>query len=380
MDMSQPSTFRRGRNPGTVWVVVGCALVLLLLVLVSRLSEDSSDTDSEPYAFLGDRAIDSALASKGGLSRKQKGPAKYVEIEGSDVVYRLPSTEARAVLFLAHGCSHWAFDFGRKSDACPRCVGLPAELKIVDDALKFGFVPVAISSLAGRRGCWSLDDGAKIAQRLTDFMNSVEPKLKGLPLFALGASSGGAFVRELPLYTKLSGLCLMISGLPPGVIEKVEAQLPSGTSYPPTFELYMRKPPFSGDGVEALTARNISAKAIEAHKIPVSVQFFIDRVEGMRASVAVKIVNELKKQSFIDVTGFVKQNPRKSQWREAVWVAVPEAKELNDSLIADLSPISELLNIAYSEHEITAEFDREIFDFFDEILRKQEVRGLSKKL
>ena len=64
----------------------------------------------------------------------------------------------RAVILLAHGCSHGAVDFWpRDRVRCPRCKGLPEEARIVRAALARDFFVVALSS-ADRRGsrCWDL--------------------------------------------------------------------------------------------------------------------------------------------------------------------------------------------------------------------------------
>lgn len=43
-------------------------------------------------------------------------------LERTEIVWQIP-TPVRAVLLLAHGCSHSAIDFFPKSSRCPTCIG-----------------------------------------------------------------------------------------------------------------------------------------------------------------------------------------------------------------------------------------------------------------
>jgi alpha-beta hydrolase superfamily lysophospholipase len=77
------------------------------------------------------------------------------------------------------------------------------ETALVHKALKRGYVVVAVSSV-GR--CWS---GAADAPRVKRAIDAVVAKnnaqLAGKPVFAFGASSGGAFVGILPFITSVDG-------------------------------------------------------------------------------------------------------------------------------------------------------------------------------
>ncbi len=83
-----------------------------------------------------------------------------------------------------------------------------------------GYVVIAISS-ADRKGskCWDTsspdsEDGKKIAKILNDFL--ANEGLSDKPLYALGASSGGAFVLGvLPKLIALNGIVAQIMAVPP---------------------------------------------------------------------------------------------------------------------------------------------------------------------
>ena len=66
--------------------------------------------------------------------------------------------------------------------------------------------------------------------------------------------------------------------------------------------------------------------------------------------VAEKAFQALRDGGFVDASGFLVDDPRRTNWRDAVRPVVPEAV---DSLVADASPVSEILNVAWARHEFT---------------------------
>lgn len=131
-------------------------------------------------------------------------------IDNIETVWQSPLGAATAIFFLAHGCDHSATDFWPQSEirmgrhigvrtGCPRCIGLPEEMAIVNSALKANMFVVAISS---RSRCWSLGggttgDGDRVGRVLRHLIKRELPKGAKLPLYAFGASSGGSFVQVL---------------------------------------------------------------------------------------------------------------------------------------------------------------------------------------
>ena len=90
-----------------------------------------------------------------------------------------------------------------------RGAGLPEEVRLREAALGLGYAVLAVSS-ADRTGsrCWDtqLDaaqsaDSRAVAAILEEV--AARERLAGLPVYALGASSGGAFVLGLPQLTQL---------------------------------------------------------------------------------------------------------------------------------------------------------------------------------
>lgn len=58
-----------------------------------------------------------------------------------------PGLRTKALLFMAHGCSHAATDMFDRSESCQECIGLPIEKRIVRTALEKGFAVVAVTSV-----------------------------------------------------------------------------------------------------------------------------------------------------------------------------------------------------------------------------------------
>ena len=65
---------------------------------------------------------------------------------------------------------------------------------------------------------------------------------------------------------------------------------------------------------------------------------------------AEKAFQALRAGGFVDAGGMLVDDPRRTNWRDAVRPVVPEAV---DSLVADASPVSEILNVAWARHEFT---------------------------
>ena len=98
----------------------------------------------------------------------------------------------RGIVLLAHGCSHHAIDFFPRSPSCPKCIGLPEELRMSNGLLRQQYAVVAISS-AGH--CWGEEDFPRVQKVLGIISSELGA---GLPRYAVGASSGGSFVAHLP--------------------------------------------------------------------------------------------------------------------------------------------------------------------------------------
>ena len=78
----------------------------------------------------------------------------------------------------------------------------------------------------------------------------------------------------------------------------------------------------------------------------------------------------LRDGGFLDSEGFLKRDPRSSEWRDAL--RRRSAFPSFDSLVPDNSATSEALNVAFAAHELSS-------DFFDEDVRWLEERAAERR-
>jgi len=134
----------------------------------------------------------------------------------AEAMWEIPA-KPHSVLFVAHGCNHAATDFWFPTRDCPHCLGLPEEVSITKSALAAGYAVVAVSSNDRYSRCWSFEvDGPIVRTALTAWRASTG--LGALPLVALGASSGGAFVLQLPSAVPCAAVVSQIMAVPPSML------------------------------------------------------------------------------------------------------------------------------------------------------------------
>ncbi|KIY93299.1 hypothetical protein MNEG_14663 [Monoraphidium neglectum] len=166
-------------------------------------------------------------------ARSSNRSGGYEMIGGAEVVWQRPTKELEGVLFVAHGCNHAATDWLPKSDACPRCTGLPEETNITRTALRRGIAVVAVKAALG-----------KLLER---------EGLDGLPLYALGASSGGAFALALASEVELDGVCSQVMAHP-AMEHLARAAIDAFGRYPPTAFVLMPRDERTAGAVQANAA------------------------------------------------------------------------------------------------------------------------------
>lgn len=272
-------------------------------------------------------------------------------IDGVHVLWAATSTSSPfGILFVAHGCSHSHTDWFSNCGEEKQCLGLPEEMAIVHMALERNLIVVAASSLNRKSKCWDMtQDGPRIATVLDRISKRLSPDKENgiLPIFAFGASEGGAFVSGLARYVKLAGFLSQISAKPNP--EPVDCMV----------YLTMKKDSRSDlAAIENLaTAKNGKRIHLPALQIS-SPSFFSERIPNMPLTTSTSIVNSLVREGYVDDTGLLLQDPRQSDWRRVV-------RDFSDStsLIADESPLSEVMNVAFGFPEITREGVEDGLDF-----------------
>ncbi|CAM9219610.1 unnamed protein product, partial [Ectocarpus fasciculatus] len=287
---------------------------------------------------------------------------KVTTEKGIEYVFEAPPMPANRILFIAHGCGHSALDFWPKSPQCLNCVGLPEERRIVTKALTRGYFVVAVSS-AGQDhgGCWDVKVDAKKVMRVLSLIKKKHSNLRTAPIFALGASSGGHMVAALgSRLHDIGGLCIQI--MAPDISFQMNQQL-----FPPSQWIYMQKDSRTqqdvADTVSALRRSGAVVDSVLAKQLAITESFFSDRIEEVTVDISRAIYQALKENSAFTDLGYLRADPRHSNWRS--WLADIKDDLKPDGLIADKSPIAEVLNVAYALHEITSEHMDSTLNFFE---------------
>jgi hypothetical protein len=316
-------------------------MCLILLAAVYCLmpglfkSTSSRSAESSPLFSSVSRAVDNGALKRGALG-------------SSEYLYQAPPSP-RGMLFLAHGCGHQMQDWWFKTPSvCSDCFGLPEEVAIVELAMKHNLVAVAMSSVGP---CWSVEDGARVAR----IMIKLEKDYTG-PMFAFGASSGGNFVASiLPKAIKDAG------GNLSGFISQIMATEPADADIPAvyiTMNRDKRTDQAASEIVKSLQSRKVSSRHVRLAPIPVSRHYFSDRIANISDSKSDLMVKDLSASNILDSSSMLIHDPRVSEWRRAL-----EKHRGEDSLIADKSPISEVMNVAWAMHEISRDSVDESLQF-----------------
>mmetsp|Transcript_11849 Transcript_11849/g.22613 ORF Transcript_11849/g.22613 Transcript_11849/m.22613 type:complete len:397 (-) Transcript_11849:144-1334(-) len=358
-------------QPWAVRVSAGIAGIALFLLL-DNLDNAAPSAPAQPIVTT---PVLDTLAS-----------AMYYKVDDEiETVWQAPRRAPKAILFVAHGCNHQAQDFWDAGNGCPSCKGLVEEKRIVRAALERDLAVVAVSSEDRRSGCWRNKDAPRVARAL-----EWVKKHKGwahLPLFALGASSGGSFVGNLPKDVEIDGLTIQIMGLRETAFRPpFKGNLHKSKQYPPTIFIHMPRDSYTAlvveENVRHLRRMGIPAVALEARPVPVSPNFFSDRIPWVSPAALRIAVEALRREKFLDPEYLLFNDPRQSDWR-----TVLQGLELveGDNLGPDESNIAEILNVAWASHEITSDFMNETLDFLEargepDILEQLQPHGAGHQL
>ncbi|RLM91753.1 uncharacterized protein C2845_PM08G25410 [Panicum miliaceum] len=280
-------------------------------------------------------------------------------IDGARAIWELPAAApARAVLFVAHGCRCRPENFWPPSPRCPGCVGLPEDVAITDRALRRRFAVLAVAS-AGE--CWSPGKEVTGAKRVIRSW-AAKNGLGGLPIAALGASSGGYFVSRLAAKMSLAAIVIMIAegafggaaGAPPAV-------------YPPTMFIHMpkdrRRAALLERNSKMLMQNGVEVKELESLELPLTPTLLSERIPRVDRELSERIWKVFREEGFVDEKGYMKEDGRATPWKDAL-VERGFWKEVSPS--AD--HIQEELNLAYGYHEMTSLHADEMFDWIEKHL------------
>eukprot|EP00435_Cladocopium_sp_Y103_P045084 s414_g12.t2 len=285
-----------------------------------------------------------------------------------ETMWQRPDGAVKGVFFIAHGCKHQGPDVftevtetGAEFKECAqskfgKCLGLPEEVNLRRYALSRGYVVMSVSGGSGVQSCWyGARDVPKVAKAVAHVRQ--EEKLgPEMPLFALGASSGGDFVGLLPGAESSSGLGKLACIVPE--IMPVDSTVNTNV---PTLFIHMPRDKRTAAGVQEniqdLKSRNVRVSEIRAEPQKVTEEFLTKCVDAKKAEQLVKAYQE---GGIIDSDGFLTNDGRTRFWTATTEKVLGTEK---DSLVPDESCMSELMNVAWAMHEFTSQFAKEVFDF-----------------
>lgn len=320
-------------------------------------------------ATLGSEACGGAPEACRDVSERRP---KYAKVDGSiETLWQAPrAADVKGVLFMAHGCNHQATDFftemgadGWRLDACAasrfgRCLGLPEERQLVEEARNRGYYVVAVSGTGWHR-CWDFSKDPVRVRKALDYVFRAEGLNDTLPILATGASSGGAFMSAFALAMRRPPVC---------VVPQISALDSAGSLSDfaalrvPTLFVHMA---LHDPGTAARIDGDV--RELEAHGVPtkqirvlptrpadeLAAHFSKEEAEELRAA--------LEGGGLLKPDGTLATDPRRSAWRGAPGLRNFVAGK--DTLIADESALAELMNVAWAGHEFTAKFASQMLDF-----------------
>lgn len=308
-----------------------------------------------------------------------------VEPSGIETLWQRPHAGKKisGVLFVAHGCMHqgtdiftprrgndtWEFEACRSSNY-GGCLGLPEELRLREVARDRGLLVMAASGGDGKMSCWYPGDEPFVASAISH-VYAKEGLDKSVPLYALGASSGGSFVGQLANFvadwTSKPQNFPELKCIIPQIME-----IPRQIRPVPTLFVHMPKDRRTASGVKLalqdLKKRGTAAAEIQVKESKVTSSFFADHrgVEGkISKDAANDIVDALKKGNFVSEEGLLQEDPRQSDWRDVVRPVVVK-HNVGDDLQPDESVLAELMNVLWAQHEFSSADAASMLDFCED--------------
>lgn len=236
----------------------------------------------------------------------------YEVSDSTEYVYQQPSQQTRGVLFVAHGCSHSATDWWPRSNTCVKCTGLPVEKSIVQEALKRLFVVIAISSQNRHHKCWTSADIGAVSNTINHIYKTKLSADCNVPLYLLGASSGGSFVGVLPkskqLKPTVSAACVQISAVRDAIDTPTLFVLMSRDEH--TFSLVQER---------AAQGYYSAHKTLTCDPKAITPDYFLSHGAVRSATESETIQRALLENGFL-VAGslLLREDPRISNWRQVL--------------------------------------------------------------
>jgi len=288
--------------------------------------------------------------------------------------------EVKGWIAVFHGCAHGAKDW----------FDLPEERQIVKASLAAGLGVVAFSSQQRTEPrCWSSNwppedniDIVAVMRALPLFLE--REKGTHLPLFAIGASSGGTFVS---LFARVVKVQLAVIQISPGSQKALD--LESGSRMrleriPSLVFVYMTRDELSAIRIQQvakyLKDNRVEVDLFECAPHPLTSIQLSDRIELLSEKLSQQLLERLKKAEYLTDDGSLREDPRQS---DILSVSISELTHLDsklndkpDLLVQLRESLREEFNWAYAEHELTSEHFLIILNHMLAIVENSKQKGI----
>jgi hypothetical protein len=282
-----------------------------------------------------------------------------IMIDNVEIFFQVPPQPPVGIVLLFHGCDHDGIHW----------FTLPEERAILKFLLPQGYAVISFSS-QDREGsrCWNGSfpasqnaDAVRVSQAFPRALEKAlgSDKGKDLPLYGIGASSGGIFVTILHQLVPFRGMEIIVS---PGNAKALTWAQEQPHIKPRIAFVYMPKDTtfagFRQVSRQVVRLEGLAIKTFACEPKPVSAAWLSGSIDSLSLQQANEVVVHLIDRSMIDrETGILLKNPGQA------WSSI-SSEVLNgfDAMIID--SLGEALNVAYGKHELTREHIEEVWSFF----------------
>jgi hypothetical protein len=298
------------------------------------------------------------------------------EVGGSnttEIFWQRPNTDKiKGIFFGATGCFHqggdffdqvdpedgWEFEDCKKSKMM-RCQGMPDNIYSFKYAMERGYVVMTMTP-QDKNSCWNHELDPKRLDEAIKFVIHTENLNKSLPLYATGASQGGYFMYDIQNAEVRNLKCI--------VPQCAEMKVKTGKEHLPTMVIWMPKDvnltnPIR-ESIDYLKTRKVKVTERTPHGWKVQ---DLLRARGFSEELVQKIKDKLSKAKGqfghkpITGGGHIVDHPGTDHWWKKALRHIPELSE--DTFVKDHSRMHHIMQVAFAEHEYTAEYTDHILDF-----------------
>jgi hypothetical protein len=289
-----------------------------------------------------------------------------------EVFWQRPKGTVKGVMFGATGCFHQGGDFFQqhhkdgwefkecKQSKLRRCQGLPDNVYAFKYALERDYLVLTVTP-QGKNSCWEHQDDPKRVNIALQHVLKKEGLPEDTPMFATGASQGGYFMFDM----QNAGLKNLKCIAP----QCAELKEQTHKEHLPTMMIYMPKDYEIYGAIQGSIAylRNrLNGKLAvrtphpwAVHELMQARGFDNATVEAVRKSLK-KAKGPFGHDPMTD-NGYIVDHPGTDGWWKKALRRVFTYKQ--DSLKKDHSVMHHIMQVAYAEHEFTAEYMDQIIDF-----------------